>query len=92
MNENYMMWYSYRAIFDYRTNTKNAYKIGYAVSINGINWTRIDNKNCLKMTTGEWDSTMAAYPNVIRVDNKLLMFYNGNFFGKDGFGFAEAYI
>jgi hypothetical protein len=32
---------------------------------------------------------MIAYPCVIRVGRRLLMFYNGNGFGRDGFGWAE---
>ena len=31
---------------------------------------------------------MQAYPAVLEVDGNLLMFYNGNGFGVDGFGAA----
>ena len=32
---------------------------------------------------------MIAYPNIVRVGERLLMFYNGNGFGQSGFGVAE---
>jgi hypothetical protein len=32
---------------------------------------------------------MIAYPAVITVDDRKLMFYNGNGFGREGFGYAE---
>jgi hypothetical protein len=32
---------------------------------------------------------MIAYPCVVRVGEKILMFYAGNGFGRDGFGYAE---
>ena len=40
-------------------------------------------------TVGGWDSDMAAYPSVIRYKDKTYMFYNGNNFGHEGFGYAE---
>ena len=33
---------------------------------------------------------MICYPQVVRVDDRLLMFYNGNQHGASGFGYAEA--
>jgi hypothetical protein len=32
---------------------------------------------------------MMAYPYVVKVDDRVLMFYNGNGFGAAGFGVAE---
>ena len=32
---------------------------------------------------------MICYPHIVKVNNKYLMFYNGNGFGKSGFGYAE---
>ena len=36
-----------------------------------------------------WDSKMIAYPHVTQIGNKYYMFYCGNDFGKEGFGYAE---
>ncbi len=66
------------------------YKMGYAISKNGLNWIRKD--NLINLTTSkkkdEWDSDMIAYPHVIKFKNKKYMFYNGNGYGKDGIALA----
>lgn len=85
----YRMWYSYRNFVGYRTDVNNSYKIGYAESLDGIKWIRKDEESGIKRSETGWDSEMIAYPHVIKVKNKLLMFYNGNGFGKSGFGYAE---
>ncbi|MCR9253802.1 MAG: hypothetical protein NXI20_25530 [bacterium] len=85
----YKMWYSYRNFDNYRENTANSYKIGFATSKDGINWSREDENAGIFVDKNGWDSIMMAYPHVIKVKNKLLMFYNGNGFGQSGFGYAE---
>ena len=85
----YRMWYSYRNFIDYRTDIKNSYKIGYAESSDGINWTRMDEKAGITVSDSGWDKDMIAYPHVIKIKNNLLMFYNGNGFGQSGFGYAQ---
>jgi hypothetical protein len=35
---------------------------------------------------------MIAYPNVLRYGDERFMFYNGNGFGRTGFGYAVAAI
>lgn len=84
----YYLWYSYRGIKEYRTNKKGSYKIGLATSKDGLVWERKDNEVGITLSEEGWDSQMMAYPNVIRYKNKLYMFYNGNGFGKTGFGYA----
>ena len=46
----------------------------------------------IDVSTSGWDSEMVAYPHVANVDGKILMFYCGNHFGKNGFGYAELKI
>lgn len=84
----YKMWFGKRKISDYRTNIKNTYRIGYAESKDGINWTRKDVLSGIDVSEKGWDSEMISYPNVIKVNNKFFMFYNGNGFGRSGFGYA----
>ena len=86
--ENYRMWFGKRHKSDYRKNIKNSYKIGFAKSSNGIDWIRNDEQAGIKNSDVGWDSEMISYPYVIQIQNKLLMFYNGNGFGKTGFGYA----
>lgn len=84
----YKMWFGKRKKSDYRTNTENTYRIGYAESIDGINWVRKDDCAGIDIATDGWDSEMISYPYVFKNDNDLVMLYNGNGFGKTGFGYA----
>lgn len=86
----YKMWYSYRNVCDYRTNKDVSYRIGYAESSDGIYFIRMDDKVGIDVSPqkDEWDSEMVAYGRVIKFKEKKYMFYNGNGFGKTGFGYA----
>lgn len=83
----YHMWFCHRGITDFR-NGSDAYRLGYARSIDGAAWSRDDAAAGMDVTPGAWDSDMIAYPYVIQVDDRLLMFYNGSGFGASGFGVA----
>lgn len=85
--ETYKMWFSYRGKTNYRTKSDSSYRIGYAESVDGIKWNRKDNIE-LDISEEGWDSEMVAYPHVIKENNKLIMFYNGNKFGNTGIGYA----
>jgi hypothetical protein len=86
----YQMWYSYRDGKDFRTHKEHSYRIGYAESQDGITWTRQDERAGIEVSTSGWDSEMLAYPYVHRRGNgDLYLFYNGNGFGRSGFGFAS---
>ena len=87
-NDLYRMWFGKRKKADYRTNVENTYRIGYAESVDGINWLRKDDLAGIDISENGWDSEMISYPNVIRNEGDYLMFYNGNGFGKSGFGYA----
>lgn len=65
------------------------YDLKYAESKDGIEWVRMDDKLNFARTKNGWDSDMAAYPSVITCKGKTYMFYNGNNFGREGFGYAE---
>lgn len=86
--EGYEMWYCYRNTFDYRTNPRNSYRIGYATSQDGIVWLRQDALAGIDVSDQGWDSTMIAYPHFVRYDKTDYLFYNGNGFGSTGFGVA----
>lgn len=87
-NNTWHMWFCYRGSSDFRNGTES-YRIGYAHSDNLEQWTRDDAQAGIDVSDSGWDSLMIAYPYVIRQDNKLLMFYNGNGFGAEGMGYAE---
>jgi hypothetical protein len=63
---------------------------GVAYSDDGIHWERRDSQLGIELSGSGWDSRTLCYPALIRQREKLLMFYNGNDMGVDGFGVAEA--
>ncbi len=79
----YKMWYSYRANANILT-----YRIGYAESVDGRKWNRLDERAGIDVSNSGWDSEMISYPFVFEHDNKLMMLYNGNGYGRTGFGLA----
>lgn len=87
-NNRFQMWYGVRGYSEYRTNKESSYRIGYAESKDGIHWERKDELSGIQRSEEGWDSEMISYPYVI-MNKKPQMFYNGNGFGKTGFGFAE---
>lgn len=87
-NTVYKMWYSHRNLQNYRTDINNSYRIGYAESFNGIDWIRKDEKVGIDVSKNGWDSEMIEYPFVFDHKKERYMIYNGNTFGKTGFGYA----
>lgn len=85
----YKMWYSYRKKTNYRKNKNFSYRIGYAESKDGVSWIRKDELAGIDVSNSGWDSEMIEYPYVFKHNEKLIMIYNGNKFGKSGFGYAE---
>lgn len=84
----YKMWFGKRKKSDFRNNPENSYRIGYAESVNGIDWVRKDDESGIDVSSSGWDSEMISYPYVFWNNNKLYMLYNGNRFGNSGFGLA----
>ncbi len=85
----YHMFFCYRESFDFRKTKGRGYAIGHAWSDDLSNWTRDDNLPLLEGTPGDWDSDMQCYPHVFECDGKVYLLYNGNEFGRHGFGLAE---
>jgi hypothetical protein len=84
----YRMWFSYRGSDDFRGGN-DSYRLGYATSKDGKTWARDDARAGIALgAPGEWDSEMMAYPNIIDTRAGRYLFYNGNHFGRDGFGYA----
>ena len=73
-----------------RGNVTGEYFPGVASSDDGIAWERHDEVLGIALSASGWDSRTLCYPALIRGRDKLLMFYNGNDMGVDGFGVAEA--
>lgn len=84
----YHMFFCYRFPTDFRTNKDRGYRIGHAVSNNLIDWKRDDQNAGLDVSKKGWDSMMLCYPHAFECEGKIHLLYNGNEFGKYGFGAA----
>jgi predicted GH43/DUF377 family glycosyl hydrolase len=81
------MWFCYRHGLDFR-NPARGYRIGHAWSDDLRSWVRDDEAGELAPSNEGWDSEMVCYPCVFELDGRTLMLYSGNYFGRDGFGYA----
>ena len=81
--DSYKMWYSFRANKDIQT-----YRIGFAHSADGVRWIRDDEKCGIDVSADGWDSDMICYPCILDYKGARYMIYNGNGYGKTGFGIA----
>ena len=86
--EEYEMFFSFRDIENYRTQKGKGYQLGKAVSQNGIHWIKKYNETGIELSEEGWDANMMEYCHVFHHMGIDYMFYNGNDFGKEGFGYA----
>lgn len=84
----YKMWFSSRGLYNYREKNGQHYMIGYAESKDGLVWERRPDLFNFPLSENGWDSEMLGYCSVTKHDDQYFMLYNGNSFGKDGFGYA----
>lgn len=79
----YYMWFAHRA-----SKTVDKYRIGFASSRDGRQWQRNDALSGIDVSPDGWDAEMVCYPYVFEHRGRLYMLYNGNDYGKTGFGLA----
>lgn len=65
-----------------------SYRIEYARSTDGINWTRYVDQPVIPLTPGGFDSTSQTYVSVVDMGEQLWMFYTGDGLGATGVGLA----
>lgn len=87
-NGRYHMVFCYREASGFRTDKSRGYRLGYAFSDDLLNWTRDDKGLGIDVSGADWDSDMMCYPHLFHCDEKLYLLYNGNAFGRHGFGAA----
>lgn len=86
----YKMWFSSRGPVGYREENGQHYVLDYAESLDGKAWERKTDKFKLLGESNGWDSGMTAYSTVFKSNDMYYMLYNGNNFGKTGFGYAVS--
>lgn len=82
VNEGYHMWFSYRS------GSGEKYRIGYASSADGYSWELQCDRAGIDVSGTGWDSEMIEYPYVFDHQGQYFMLYNGNGYGRTGFGLA----
>lgn len=61
---------------------------GRAISSNGLDWVRMDNTVGIQCSLEGWDSKALGYSALLKTKDATYMFYTGNNFGNNGFGYA----
>ena len=82
-NDTLKMWYTGS------TSLFNPASIGYAWSLDGINWTKYNKNPVMKSRTNEWDNSGIAVPIVILDGDSLRMWY-GSGLSPDNFDIGYA--
>lgn len=82
------MYFCYRQATDFRANKSRGYRLGYAYSDDLQRWVRDDAHTGIDVSAEGWDADMLCYPHVFWSDGRAYLLYNGNAFGRDGFGVA----
>jgi hypothetical protein len=77
----------YHMLLSVRSETRN-YHIEEAKSDNGRYWERCGTA-IIDPTPGAWDSDMVAFTGVVDTSYGRFMFYNGNGYGRTGFGVSR---
>lgn len=80
----YHMWFSYRGA------PGVSYRIGYASSEDGEHWRLRLEETGIAPSAAGWDAEMIEYPFVFRHRDRWIMLYNGNDYGRSGFGMASS--
>ncbi len=85
----YNMVFCYRYASNFRSDPTRGYRLGYAYSYDLINWSRDDYALNLPPSKDGWDTNMQCYPHLFSWKGEVYLLYNGNNFGKDGFGLCQ---
>lgn len=89
IDSEFHMFFCYRQPNNFRNDPTRGYRIGHAVSSDLSTWRRRDDELALDVSESGWDSEMLCYPHVFTRNGDVMMLYNGNNFGRRGFGLAK---
>jgi hypothetical protein len=65
-----------------------SYRLEYARSADGVNWTRFPDQPVMPLTPGAFDSTSQTYASVVDMGDEIWMYYTGDGLGTTGVGWA----
>lgn len=80
---------TWHLFYSIRVCSLAAYRLGYATSRDGLDWTRRDAELGLEPTPGSFDADGMSYSAIIRAHGTTYCFYNGSDFGREGFAAAR---
>lgn len=78
----------WRLLYSVRSASRD-YRIGLAVSDDGLEWVRRDHEAGIDVSDDGWDSTAVAYGSVVEHGDLVYLLHCGNERGATGFGYAE---
>jgi len=81
------MIFCYRPHRGFRIPGNASYNLGFASSVDGNTWNRDDQQ--VDFPLQDFDSQMRCYPSWFTLGESDFILYNGNEFGKFGFGLAQ---
>jgi len=88
-DDRWHMYFCYRYATDFRANPSRGYRLGHASSTDLRQWTRDDAEGGIALSASGWDSEMMCYPHAFWCGDQAYLLYNGNAFGRGGFGVAR---
>lgn len=90
VDNQHSMVFCYRHASGFRTDPSKGYRLGWATSTDLHSWVRNDSMvDDLTLSREAWDSEMICYPHLFECEENVYLLYNGNTFGKGGFGAAR---
>ena len=90
--DSYHLFFCYRESVDFRKTPGRGYRLGYAKSSDLKSWHRHDELLEMERHLSDWDQNMQCYPHIFECDGRTFLLYNGNEFGRFGFGAAEVIL
>ncbi|MBX7100006.1 MAG: hypothetical protein K1X89_19995 [Myxococcaceae bacterium] len=72
----------------YSVRSPTGYRLGFARSADRLHFERADDALVLEGATAAWESEMTCYSALVETRHSTLMLYNGNGYGRTGFGAA----
>ena len=76
------MFFCYRSEFDFRSDTNSSYKLALATSVDGEKWVR--ESPSLEIKFGDGATKMQCYPTYLKINDRGILLFNGDGFGRTG--------